>query len=43
MIGIHIIIGALLLLSVVAMRTDARRQVSLNRTVVKQAGKSCNE
>ncbi len=43
MIGVSIIIGALFLVSVIAARTEARRHVNLNKAVVKQAGKSCND
>lgn len=43
MIDVSIIIGVLFLVSAVATRTKTRHHVTLNRAVVKQVGKSCNE
>ena len=43
MTSISIIIGALFLIRVGAEQTAANRHVKLNRAVVKQAGKSCND
>ena len=43
MTSVSIINAALFLVSVGAARTEANRHVNLNRAVVKQEGKLCNE
>ena len=42
MIGVSIIIGALMLISVGAAQIATDRHVKLNGAIVEQAGKSCN-